>query len=355
MNNSDLALNPGMGVSTAATSMTTIDKNDGIQRVEVTAELKLGEGGEFVDVERSGAGSGEGEDRPQLIELPYSLRVRKLKIAMIVLMVSLDGFLLPTCLFYVLKYAAHLSDARNVSITTGAFGFLSLIQYVLRLYRLLKPNSPYLPLHSPHRWYLDFYQFQFTLGFILITLVFVFALTDSQGYTIIRNTSLAPCILLLQCGPQFLVSCVAYKQKWVNKFRFSSTLAGEQCVPAVFTIVEDVVGVDGRGGGKGGFRELWKGRYMQSWRFREMIFKQTLFWGAGVTVGGAVTLAVVLMPAVNEYVAYGFGWCFPFVLSAFMIAITIKWVQSDLAEEKEEWGTADVSVIRGYQLQPVAS
>jgi len=36
-----------------------------------------------------------------------------------------------------------------------------------------------------------------------------------------------------------------------------------------------------------------------------------------------------------------------------MIAITIKWVQKDLAKEQEEWDTADVNVIRGYQLQPV--
>jgi len=66
--------------------------------------------------------------------------------------------------------------------------------------------------------------------------------------------------------------------------------------------------VDGQGGGdKGGFRELWKGRYMQSLRFREMLLKQTVFWGVGATVGGAVTLAVVLTPVVNQYVAYGFG------------------------------------------------
>lgn len=100
---------------------------------------------------------------------------------------------------------------------------------------------------------------------------------------------------------------MAYKLKWVNKFRFSSSLAGEQCVPAVFTVVEDVIGVDGKGGGMGGFRELWKERYMQSWRFREMIFKQTVFWGVGSTVGAAVTLSVVLAPTVSGEVGYGFG------------------------------------------------
>jgi len=112
MNYSDPVL--GTGVSTAMTSMTTIDNNDGVQLVETTTEPKLGSGEGFIDVEKRGASSSrEGEDRPQLIELPYSLRVRKLKIAIIVLLVSLDGFLLPTCLFYILKYAAHVTDARS--------------------------------------------------------------------------------------------------------------------------------------------------------------------------------------------------------------------------------------------------
>ena len=114
MNNSDPALELSIGVLTATTSMTTIGNNDSIQSVESTVKL---ERGDFVQVERSETSStrGEYEDRPQLIELPYSLRVRKLKIAIIVFMVSLDGFLLPTCLFYILRYGAHLHDEESQS------------------------------------------------------------------------------------------------------------------------------------------------------------------------------------------------------------------------------------------------
>ena len=53
--------------------------------------------------------------RPALTELPYSLRTRKLKIATIALIVSLDGFIMPTCMFYILKYIAHLNDTRSSS------------------------------------------------------------------------------------------------------------------------------------------------------------------------------------------------------------------------------------------------
>ena len=206
-----------------------------------------------------------------------------------------------------MKITKNPTTCSDVAITTAAFGIVSFLQYILRMWRLLKPNSPYLPIDSPHRWYLDFYQIQFTIGFTLISLVFTFASVNTSGQMLVRITSVAPCILLLQCGPQFLLSCIAYKRKWVNPFRISSSLAGEQAVPALFTIVEDVIGVDGRGGGKGGFRELWKKRYIQSYRFREMLYKQTVFWGLGSTMSGAATLAIVLTPTVNVYVAYGLG------------------------------------------------
>ncbi|KAF8472698.1 hypothetical protein BDZ91DRAFT_715618 [Kalaharituber pfeilii] len=349
INNSNGGLSNGP--ISAATSLTNFSDQNEETQVSGHATRKLDSAPEatvILDVEKSIQTNGE---RPVLIELPYSLRTRKLKIATIVTVVSLDGFILPTILFYILKYGVHLDDGKSIAITTAAFGFISLLQYVLRLYRLLKPKSPYLPLNCPHRWYLDLYQIQFTIGFIAITLVFTFLSTSPSGEVQVRNISLAPCMLLLQCGPQFLLSCYAYKRKWINHFRFSSSLAGEQCVPAAFTMIEDVIGVDGRGGGAGGFRETLKGRYMQSFRFREMLYKQTLFWGIGSTMGGAVTLALVLAPVVNQYVAYGIGWSLPFVWSGVMAVITTLMVQKDLKLEKEEWETANVSVLQGYQLK----
>ena len=270
--------------------------------------------------------------RVPLVELPYSLRTRKLKIAILVLLVCLDGFILPTALFYILKYGG-MSDGKSksptipptfplrsiplkvnsiishntdVAVTTSVFGFMSIIQFTVRLYRLLKPRSPYLPLNSPSRWYLDFYQIQFTMGFIMITLVLTLAtVSPSTGKLYLRAISLPPALLMFQCGPQFLLSCYAYKAKWKNAFRMSSMLAGENCVPAVYTMVEDVIGVDGRGGRD--FRQRWKDRYTQSERFREMCYRQTIFWGVGITVCAALTTGVVFAEGVDEYVAYGIG------------------------------------------------
>lgn len=108
---------------------TTISEGEGAQSARA-ASISLGSDSEktpiqttttiiSLDIEKGsssdhGGGEDSGGSRPQLIELPYSLRIRKLKIAVIVFMVSLDGFLLPTFLFYVLKYAAHVDDAKSL-------------------------------------------------------------------------------------------------------------------------------------------------------------------------------------------------------------------------------------------------
>ena len=126
---------------------------------------------------------------------------------------------------------------------------------------------------------------------------------------------MAPTVLLLQCGPQFLLSCYASKMGWTNPFRFSSMPRGSKAVPAVFTIVEDVVAVDGGAGRE--FRKKWKERYEASEIFRDMLWTLTMVWGGGAIVAAAVTSAVVF--SAPKYVAYGFGEClfFSFFLLLF--------------------------------------
>ncbi|KAI5809814.1 hypothetical protein DFH27DRAFT_476406 [Peziza echinospora] len=322
---------------------TDVTEVSDVKTVDKTGEVDI----EIAQKSVSASGTTSSSWEP-LIELPYDLRARKWKIAVIATVVALDGFIVPTCLFYILKYAVKLGDGKNVAITTSAFGFISFVQYFLRLWRLLKKNSPYLPLESTSRWHLDLYQIQFTLGFIAITLVLSFT---TQGPNFIRNVALAPSILLVQIGPQFIFSCIAYRLGWKNPFRFSSSLAGEQCVPAVFTIVEDVIGVDGRGGKP--FRTLWKGRYLQSKLFREMLYKQTLFWGFGSTLCAGLTFGLMYAPMVDKYVAYGIGWSFPFVWAGIWAVITMLWVQKDLEVERMCWA-GSLAPLKSSQAQSVS-
>lgn len=52
---------------------------------------------------------------------------------------------------------------------------------------------------------------------------------------------------------------------------------------------------------------MWLRRFEESWYFREMLYRLTIFWGLGAGFCFAVTAAVVLPKTVDKYVAFGFG------------------------------------------------
>ncbi|KAF8537783.1 hypothetical protein BDD12DRAFT_632725, partial [Trichophaea hybrida] len=261
--------------------------------------------------------------------IPYSLRNRKLAITILWTIILLDSVILPLSLFFILKYAAHWSDIHNLAISNGVFGFFAFFQYAFRIYRLLQPSPEYRPLGAG-RWALDFYQYQFTFGFILITLLLSFA----TGPENLRLIALAPTILPAMIGPQFLVSCWLHKRGWRIPFAFSSTPRGSIAPPAVFTVVEDVIAVDAGQGRK--FREAWGRRYDVSEGFRDMLWRMTMFWGLGcvgiVGVGMAIAWGVG-----NKYVAFAVGWIAPFVWAGMWAAVTTVWVKRMLVVERREW------------------
>ncbi|TGZ82517.1 hypothetical protein EX30DRAFT_363057 [Ascodesmis nigricans] len=276
-------------------------------------------------------------------QLPYSLHERKWSILIVWTILVLDSCVLPVGLFFILKYAVGWDDTKNLGASSGIFGFVSLLQYALRFYRLLIRSPIYRPLNAP-RWYFDVYQYQFTFGFILIT-VFVSVGVGPQDLRLIGFT---PVLLPLQCAPQLLFSCWAYKRKWKIPFRFSSMPKGSEAPPAVFTIVEDVVGVDGRGGLD--FRRAWLKRYKESWYFRELLWRLTLFWGIGAFMCFGVTAAVVLPKSVGKYVAFAFGWTFPFIWAGMWALLTIFYVKGELKKEQEVW-SVEMTEIRARERQ----
>jgi len=86
-------------------------------------------------------------------------------------------------------------------------------------------------------------------------------------------------------------------------FRVSSLPAGTKTRPALYTIIEDIVGVDGGGGRP--FREALNVRYEASPLFRRMLHRLNAFWGFGaITVAGAVTTLLWTIP---EEIGYGIG------------------------------------------------
>lgn len=271
------------------------------------------------------------QSREPLPELPYSLRTRKRAIVISWSFLLLDACFLPVVLFYILKFGAKLDDTRNLGITNSVFGFFSLFQFIFRLWRLLLKSPRYRPVGTTSRFALDFYQIQFFFGFLIITAII--SVGTGVDPPLLRLLAMPPTALLIQCGPQLLISCYAVRKGRRAPFRMSSTEKGEKLTVALFTIIEDIVAVEGGGGRE--YRAALKKRYEVSEKFREMLWVLSLIWGVAATLTAGVTCAVVF--TIQKDAAYGFGWTFPFLWAAGMAVWTIKFVQKRLKEEEESW------------------
>lgn len=73
--------------------------------------------------------------------------------------------------------------------------------------------------------------------------------------------------------------------------RISSLPVGAPMRPSVYSIVEDIVAVDGCGGTA--FRERLNRRYEASRPFRTMLHRLTLFWASGALATATVTTVLV--------------------------------------------------------------
>lgn len=134
--------------------------------------------------------------------------------------------------------------------------------------------------------------------------------------------------------------------------RISSMPKGSPLRPAIFSIIEDVVAVDGSGGTA--YRERLNARYEASPLFRQMLARMSWFWAGGAAfIASATTVVIFTVP---RSVAYAVrittlmtgslfskptfaqvGWTVPFIWAGIWTFITIKWVQKALQREKDNW------------------
>jgi hypothetical protein len=116
--------------------------------------------------------------------------------------------------------------------------------------------------------------------------------------------------------------------------RISSLPRGVPLRPGIYSIIEDVVAVDGSGGTE--FRQRLNLRYQASHDFRQMLHRLTIFWATGACLIAAATTAVIF--TVPRDVAYVIGWTVPFLWAGIWAAITTIWVQKSLKHEYANWG-----------------
>lgn len=115
--------------------------------------------------------------------------------------------------------------------------------------------------------------------------------------------------------------------------RVSSLPAWSVARPAVYSLIEDVVAVNGGGGTK--YREELNARYEASPAFRRMLNRMDGFWGFGaLTTAAVVSVLLWTLPTVK---IYWIGFAGPFIWATVWAYLTLRYVRSCLAKEKAAW------------------
>jgi hypothetical protein len=219
------------------------------------------------------------------------------------------------------------------AIITSVFGFITGYEYACRGYLLLKVSPKYRPLHSSLRfWGFDTVHWLLSGPYAVMTGVLIGGSIPHEPLQRVLAMPMALGFIML--GVIFIVNGIAVQKRWrLRWFRMSSFVRGALTPPITYSIVEDVVAVDGGGGQK--YRAALLARYNASPRFRAMLRQMTWFWGVPAVVVGVVLLALIF--TVKREVAYGLGWAVPAIWAGLWTCITIYWVRRVLDKEEREW------------------
>jgi hypothetical protein len=106
---------------------------------------------------------------PEPPPLNYSLWDRRRAIAFFWVLIVVDCIAMPIVLYFCLWHLTGLSPNAVFSIVTAALGGVSIFEYFLRFWRLWKKDSTCRVIGA-RRSYLDWFHWNFTLGWIIIML-----------------------------------------------------------------------------------------------------------------------------------------------------------------------------------------
>lgn len=263
-------------------------------------------------------------------DLDYSLRARKKSIAFFWILCLVDVIGVPIALYFGLWYGTSLSPNAVFSISTATLGGVSLWEYFLRSWRLWKKNST-CRCHGAPRLYLDWFHWIYSFAWFLI--MFELILGTVQHNPPIRVLAMPVATMCWTFGISFLLQDIARARGIRVPLRISSMPAGAPLRPSLYSIIEDIVAVDGCGGTA--YRDRLNARYEASSDFRAMIHRQSVFWTSGCLAASLLT--TVLIWTIQRDAAYVIGWTVPFIWAGIWTWITIPWVQRDLRREKENW------------------
>lgn len=248
------------------------------------------------------------EEYPGLPRLNYRILDYKVKLAIVVFLLVAESALLPIALYYALTLHTTLRHGIIFAIITSFFGIVTGIEFGLRCLKLILKGDKYRPKNGT-KWSFDFTHWTLSFGYTVMTGILIGASIPHNP--LVRPLAIPVSLFLIQVGLQLVWT------GWMNKTgrkapcKISSVEKGERVPPLVFTIIEDIVGVDGGGGAV--YRRSFVARYKASWRFRRMIATQNWFWAVGALIDGIGTMVVIW--TVPEAVAYGVGKSCSFLLA----------------------------------------
>ena len=249
--------------------------------------------------------TGDPPQKQTIARISLNPRAHKLAIAFQISTIFLTSCVIPLVLYYALIYKTSLKLQIILAIVTPIFGVVSLSSLFLRTWRLLS-HRKYLPLGQKSRWALDYFDWNFALGFIVVAVVI--ALGISMKPSNVRMVALSLPMLMLQICLQMVILVPLSALHVRAPMRFSSIAKGDILKPAVYVIVEDVIAVDAKQGDV--FRSQWKARYESSQPFRNLLTQLDLMWGvSGVLVAGGII--AVLFAVKPTDVGWAVGKSFP--------------------------------------------
>ncbi len=140
---------------------------------------------------------------------------------------------------------------------------------------------------------------------------------------------MTPSILVGIVSLQFFLSLLQPRSPiWI-----SSLPPGHKMRPAAYTIMEDIVAVDGAG--RSAFRKALNIRYESSPIFRRLVFEMTAYWATGglifIGVSAAFTFATSLNFAFAATLTWIPVWTLIWLIPAYL------WIQHRLTQEKDSF------------------
>ncbi|KAF2499537.1 hypothetical protein BU16DRAFT_274912 [Lophium mytilinum] len=262
--------------------------------------------------------------------LNYSLRPRKKAIAIFWTLIILDCVAMPIALYFGLWYGTSLSPNAVFSISTGALGTVSIVEYFLRFHRLWRKGSTCRVIGA-QRFYLDWFHWNLSVAWFFVMIELIVGTVPEHPP--IRLLAMPVPTMFFAIGTELLIIDIARFFGMRAPCRISSLPMGAPLRPGIYAYIEDVCAVDGSGGTE--FRQRLNLRYQASHMFRQMLHRLTLFWALGAIIISAVCTAIIF--TIDKDVAYVLGWCIPFVWAGIWAVITTKWVQVSLRDEYANW------------------